>query len=170
MSPDPALGAALAPVREAMLAAARCDADDELSAAVQTAQARLRDAETEAARTRAQARARGVADAAVEVTRQRSRAGAQARSLLLATRRDEYVALRRAARSAVAQLREAPDYPALRERMVAAVRRVLGPDAQVDEVDGGGVIATAPGRRVDYSLASVADQVVDEVAAELESS
>jgi hypothetical protein len=164
MSTDP-----LAPLRAALLAAARQDADRALASAAQTERTRLAAAETEADQTRAQARAHGAADAASVAARQRSNAGARARSLLQAARREEYLALRDAARSATAQLRESPAYPALRERMTSTVRRLLGPDARIEEAAGGGVVATAPGRRVDYTLRSVADRVLDEVAAGVES-
>jgi vacuolar-type H+-ATPase subunit E/Vma4 len=169
MNPDPTLDAALAPVRRALLSAARGDADRDLGAAEEAAQTRLHAAEAEAEQMLDEARAQGEADAAAIVARERSRAGARARELLLAVSRDEYLALRRAARSAVARLTEDPDYPAMRDRMTAAARALLGPDAHINEAEGGGVIATVTGRRVDYSLAGVAEQVTDEVAAELES-
>jgi hypothetical protein len=169
VNPDRPLDAALAPLRAAMLTAARQDADRELDAAAEEERSRLAMAEAEVDQTRAQARARGAADAAAVVARQRSQAQARARSLLLATRRDEYRALRDGARSAMARLHESPEYPELCERMIRTVRGLLGPDAHVEEADGGGVVGTAPGRRVDYTLRRVADRVLDEVATGLES-
>jgi vacuolar-type H+-ATPase subunit E/Vma4 len=169
VSRDPRLEAALAPLRSALLATAQEDADRRLREADEAAHATQAESDASVARGRAAARSRGAADAAAAVTQQRSRAGARARSILLEARREEYLALKQAARSAMAALRDDPSYPAMRERMADAVRRRLGPQAQIDDADGGGVLGRAPGRRVDYSLASLADQAADEVAAELES-
>jgi vacuolar-type H+-ATPase subunit E/Vma4 len=170
MSRDSARPAALEPLRLALLAAATREADRELAAATADADARLAAAEAESARIRAEARDRARAEAALTLARLRAHAHARARSSVLAAQRAAYESLRRAARSAVVALRHDPAYPALRERMTDAVRRRLGPDAQIEEATDGGVVGRADARRVDYSLTTLADRVVDEIAAELVSS
>lgn len=170
MSTDPRLDAALGPLHEALLADAQEEADRLLRRADEAVRATRAEAEASAARGRAVARSRGAADAAATVARQRSQAGSRARAILLEARREEYLALKRAARAAMTSLRADQGYPAMRERMADTVRRLLGPDARIDDAEEGGVIGSAPGRRLDYSLASLAEQMVDEVAAEVESS
>jgi len=57
--------------------------------------------------------------------------------------------------------------PALRGRLVAAVWARLGPDATVLDAAGGGVVGVAAGRRIDLSLAAVAERAVDALGGEV---
>src|ERR1035437_5695471 len=62
-------------------------------------------------------------------------------------------------------LRGGRGYPELLQRLAAAARRDLGEDAEV-EIDPpglGGVRARAGSRRVDYTLASLADRRVEDL-------
>lgn len=158
----------LAPVRAALLAAARQEADRG------EAQARARAAETlTAAAGRADAivsaaRAAGAADAEAVARIDLGRARRAARARTLRARREAYDRLRRESRQAVGRVRDEPGYAAIRATLTAAAQRLLGPDAEVVDAEGGGVIARTGSRRVDLSLRALADRAVDRVAAGLE--
>jgi vacuolar-type H+-ATPase subunit E/Vma4 len=156
----------LVPVQEALLAAARSQAEQILATAQQAAREVLGQAQAQAEEIRAQARARGEANGADLIAAARSRAGRQARAVVLAAVRAEYEALREAARNAVAGLTDDPDYQFVRRRMTVSLRRLLGEEAQVHDAAGGGVVATVPGRSADLSLARLADRAVEDVLAE----
>src|SRR5689334_10550009 len=162
----PGIEDALRPVCEALLAAARRDADRVLRSARTRAEELVADAVRRASAIRDEARCQGEADAAAAVTAERAAARRSARAAVLHAQRDAYEQLRSAARVAVAALREAPDYPALRAGLVAWLHRALGPDAEVRDLPDGGVAGGLDGRRVDYSLAGFADRAVDAVLAE----
>jgi vacuolar-type H+-ATPase subunit E/Vma4 len=161
-----ALTDALDPVRRALVAAARSEAERIRSHASQTARDLVRRAQAQASEIRSQARARGAAESAELIAAQRSRAARQARAIVLAAERAEYEALRSAARQAVVALRDEPDYQFVRRRMDVVLRRLLGDEAQLHDANEGGVVATAPGRTADLSLARLADRAVDTVVAE----
>jgi len=165
---DPALVAALAPVRAALLAAARHDATRVWERAHATAERALADAAQEAARIRAQAIEQGAADAAGTLAAERAQARRAARATVLAAQREAYEAIRAQARAAVRARPDEPGYPAIRSRLVRDVRRLLGPEAAVRDGTGGGVVGEDGRRRVDYSLAGFADRAVDAVLADLE--
>ncbi len=163
---DPVLAAALAPVREALLASARREAEGLRSRADLAAERTIADASALAARLRGEARAQGAADAAAAVASERARAGRQAREIVLRARRDEFETLRADVRRELARVREDPDYPHARLRMINVVRGLLGSDVRLEDGDEGGVVGAAPGRRVDCSLALFADRAVETVIAE----
>lgn len=183
MSVDPTLSAALEPVRRALLAAAAAEnarvlADVDAQAAVEIAAARSR-ADAAVAR----ARAEGAADAAIALAGARARARRRARATVLRAHRQSYLRLREASRAAARRLLDQPGYANLPDRLaaaaVAAVAR-LEPGAAGHAVPGGtvgsivtrnaggGVVAEAAGRRVDYSLDGFADRAVDELGPDLE--
>ncbi len=157
---------ALAPVCEALLAAARAGADRVTGQAEADASAMLAAASAQAAQILAAARTGGTADAAAAMAAEQARARRQARAAVLRARREAYERLRTQARAAVAELVHQPGYARLRARLATVARAALGPEADVRDADGGGVIGTVPGRRVDLSLARFADRAVDAVAAE----
>jgi hypothetical protein len=64
-------------------------------------------------------------------------------------------------------LHEAPDYAELHDGLERRARELLGPDADVTPDPRGGVIATAPGRLVDLSLAAIAARTVDALGEEV---
>jgi vacuolar-type H+-ATPase subunit E/Vma4 len=160
--------AALAPVREALLAAARADAAGIRAGAEERATQVVAAARKEADELREAARAQGAEDGTAALAAARTRARRLARAAVLRARSEAYEALRAGGRGAVVALTTDADYPRLRERLAAAARTAAGPESRVREADGGGVVAEAPGRRVDYSLAGFADRAVDTLAAELE--
>jgi hypothetical protein len=157
--------AALAPVRAALLAAARRDADATVAAADADAAATLADARRRADAVLAEAREQGVAEAAAELAAARAGALRDARAAVLAARRDAYEQLRAAARQAVAEFAAAPG---VRDRLVARVHAALGPAAEITDAPGGGVVGRSGRRRIDLSAAGFADRAVEVVAADRE--
>jgi vacuolar-type H+-ATPase subunit E/Vma4 len=157
---------ALAPVQEALLEAARAEAEQILARAQQSAREVVRLARAQAEDIRAQARAGGVADADALVAAARSRARRRARFVVLAAVRAEYEALREAARPAVAALTDEADYQRVRRQMAMSLRRLLGEEAKVRDAAGGGVVATAPGCSAELSFTRLADRAVDAVLAD----
>lgn len=160
----PDLAAQLAPVREALLAAARSDAAAILDRAEAAAAATVAAGAEAAARIREEARAQGVASGTAAAAASRVQARRAARAEVLKARREAYERLRTAARQDLARLRADPEYPLLRRRMATALTRILGGDARLREGVEGGLIGEVPGRRIDWSLATLADRVVQQVA------
>jgi vacuolar-type H+-ATPase subunit E/Vma4 len=160
---DPALVAALAPVRDALRAAAAAQARGTVDQARSAAATTLATARAEADRIRATARDSGRADAAAALAIERARVARQARAVVLTARRQAYETLHQRAREAVGRLCEDRDYPAMRGALVGVARAALGGGAAVREADGGGILAEVPDRRVDLSLAGFAARAVEEV-------
>ncbi|MFY1670255.1 hypothetical protein ACN27G_09880 [Plantactinospora sp. WMMB334] len=154
------LDAALAAVREALLARARAEADHVRERAGADARQEVAGARAEADRIRRSARAEGTAGAATANAIARGQAARQARALVLAERREAYERLRRAAREAVARI---GTEPGVREQLVLAVRAALGPDARIVDTPDGGVRGVTGDRRLDLSLTGFADRAVDAV-------
>lgn len=168
MAPDDALVTALGPVRDALLATARRDADATLDNATSAAARILADASAEANEVIALARSRGAAEADAGVDAERARARREAHARVLAARREAYEELGRAAREALAEVRAEPGYRLVLRHMADGARHLLGPEVTLGDGDDGGVVAEAPGRRVDYSLRGYADRAVLAVAAAAE--
>ncbi|MCD0484521.1 hypothetical protein LO771_19495 [Streptacidiphilus sp. ASG 303] len=156
----PAAGAAaLEPVRAALLAAARAEAAAALAAAEEDAAALLRAARAEAAALLAEARRQGGADGRAERAAALGRARRAARTAELAARRAAWEELHRLTAARVRALPAAAD-PAVRAGLARYARRLLGPGAEVGEAPSGGVVARAPGRRVDLGLDALAARVL----------
>ena len=136
----------LAPVREALLAAARAQAAQVGAAADAEAAQVLAGAQAQADALCARAREQGTADATSTVMRDRARARREARTVVLSARREAYELLMLDARAAVGALAAEPGYAALRDTLTAAARQALGPRAKIRDADGGGILAeTADG-------------------------
>ncbi|MFR9799093.1 hypothetical protein ACL02U_24850 [Streptomyces sp. MS06] len=157
--------AALAPVRERLLADARADAEALLAAADADAAARRAAAEEQAAGILAEARRQGAADAEAVRGAQLARAARAARARDLAARRACWEELRRQVADGARALQGTPAYPELRRRLAAHARQALGPGARIGEAPGGGVTGRAPGRRIDCSLTALASRTLDLVPA-----
>ena len=151
---------ALEPLRAALLARARAGAAAAVAAADADAAATLRAAREEAAAITAEARALGERDAAILGAAERSRANRRARATVLAAQAAVYDELRRRAREAVRQLRNAPDYPVLVARLRAEALAALGDGATVTELPDGGIVGEVDGRRADLGLVALADQAL----------
>jgi vacuolar-type H+-ATPase subunit E/Vma4 len=167
---DKGLANALDPVRQALLAWARADADAIRTNSEADAHATLSAATAQAERIRSEARRQGTADADAAIDTDRSAARRAAQALVLRARREAYERLRAAAREKVRALRDEPDFPAARERLVHAVRKALGPEAMISQAADGGVVGVTAGRRLDLSLGGFADRVTDAVLAAEEQS
>ena len=157
----------LAALQSALLHRARRDAEAAVAAADVEADRVLHTARAEADAMLADARAKGAADGAAALAGERSRAEREARSVLLAAQRTAHDQARRAARDAVAELRHDPVYPTLIDVLGGRARRELGPMAVVIELPGGGLIAEVDGRRIEYALTDLADDVMDRLADEV---
>jgi hypothetical protein len=162
----PTVEASLAPVRQALLAAARRDAARIRAAARADARRVLADAADRARAITAEARDQGAAMAERMAAADLARSRRAARAIVLRAERESYEALRAAARAAVARLVEDPGYPVHRAAMVRALRRTLGPDVVVTDHRDGGVSGAGDHRRIDYSLGGLADRALRVVLAE----
>jgi vacuolar-type H+-ATPase subunit E/Vma4 len=152
---------ALAPLVSALLDRARQDAQDTLSDADRDAGAIVAGARAEADALLADARAKGVAEGAAVAAAARTRAEREARRIILETRSSTREDLRHAVRQAVAELRHDPQYPDIIEALRARATHELGPDLTVTLLEGGGILAEAGSRRVEYSLGALADDLLD---------
>ncbi|MFJ6486498.1 MULTISPECIES: hypothetical protein [unclassified Streptomyces] len=156
----------LEPARAELLRVAHEAADSLLAEAAEDARRTLASGSDKAAatleRARRQGRADGAAFAAGEVVRARRRAYA----LELQARKEVYEDLRRRVIDGV--LHAPTDHAALRARLEARARDLLGPGASVTAVADGGVLAEAPGRRVDLTLTSLAERALERAGPEAE--
>jgi vacuolar-type H+-ATPase subunit E/Vma4 len=160
---------ALLPVRAGLLRAAQTDAEALLAGAEREATALLDQARAEARTIIDEARLQGDADGAETARGILVRARREARSRTLTARRESYEELRGVAAERVRELRGTAGYPSLRERLEHRARVLLGPAAEVTEHSDGGVLAQAPGRRVDLSLTALADRALDRMGGEVRS-
>jgi vacuolar-type H+-ATPase subunit E/Vma4 len=165
-TPD-ALVMALQPVRDDVIAAGGHDSAEALAAARAAAAATLAAATEQARQTSENARSRGRDDAAAYLAIQRSRRAMRVRADALRAHRTEYDELKSAALEAVAALRTSPDDSELRRSLVGIAHAALGPGATVADSPDGGVVATAPGRRLDLSLTRLAERAFETVMDEL---
>lgn len=164
------LDESLGPVRHALLADAEADAERIVAEAERAADELVGEAE------------RG-ADAAIENSRRHAEASrrAQADQALARARREAHLIIQQARadlrrqlvdriQTAAESLRDDARYPALLDHLEDLARSQLGDDAliQRDPVPGGGIVATAGGRRVDYRLHVLADRALDAIADEVE--
>ncbi len=158
----------LAPVRSALLARAHADAAALLAQADDDVAAEVAQARRRADTVRADAAARGTAEAEAVMRSEMTRARREARTVLLRARRQARDRLRSEVGQRLAELRDDPAYPRIRARLEARARDSLGADAVVEEDPSGGLVARAGSRRVVYSFAALADQVLEDLGAELE--
>jgi vacuolar-type H+-ATPase subunit E/Vma4 len=150
---------------EGLRAEARDDAARLLAEADLDAEATLRRAREEATAIVERARAEGRVEGRIAAGREEAQLQLTVRMSVLAAQRASFEAFRERARRAALELRREPGYGDLLERLAAAARRDLGPDAEVevDPPDAGGVRARAGTRRVDLTLAAIADRCIDDL-------
>jgi hypothetical protein len=153
---------ALAPVRRAITEAARRREQEALDRAGAEADAVLAAAAAEAGDLLAQARAEGARTGAEQAALEAARVRRDAHRTVLAARTAARADLSRRVAAAVEALSTDPRYPALRARLAAECRDRLGPDAEVVEAPGGGVVGRAGSRRLDLSLAVLAALAAEE--------
>jgi len=158
----PGTGDGLAPVRDALLAAADAEAGQVLATAEAAAREMRDAADRQAVAIGAQARADGEAAAEQVLVTERARDRREAHHLALQARRRAWEELRRQAHAAVEALATEPGYPELTARLADIARAKLGDADQiiVDGPDGPGVVARAGRRRVDLRLTVLADRAL----------
>jgi vacuolar-type H+-ATPase subunit E/Vma4 len=166
-SPPPGADGALEPVRAWLLGAARTDGRRLRAEAAAEADRLLDRARAEAAAILAEAREQGTAEGAALGAAEQARSRRHARRLLLEAERQAYDELRARSRAAARALRDDPGYPALRERLARLAQAAAGPGAVVSDHPDGGVVAEAPGVRVDCSLDGLAARAVDALGGEV---
>jgi vacuolar-type H+-ATPase subunit E/Vma4 len=159
-TPSPGAGGALEPVRAWLLAAARAEAEHLVAEAAADAERLLEGARTETDAILAEARAQGAAEGSALAAAEQARGRRLARRLVLEAERRAYEELRARSHAAVRALRQDPGYPALRERLTRLARAAAGPGARVSEHPDGGVVAEAPGIRVDCTLDGLAERAI----------
>jgi vacuolar-type H+-ATPase subunit E/Vma4 len=159
----------LDPVREALLAQARRDADVLVQQAADRAEARVAEAEGEIEAQILRARAEGESAAELEAATELARAGRRARAHVLGAQRAVYDDVRRRAHDTARELRSSPGYPELVERLASRARAELGPEAEIErDPPAGGVLARAGNRRLDYTLPVLTELALAEHAADIE--
>jgi vacuolar-type H+-ATPase subunit E/Vma4 len=155
-------------VRDALLAGARQEASALLAEADAESAARVREAEQQGEEIRDRARAEGEADARTVLVAERARARRQARAVVLAAQSEVRDELGRRVHEALARLRDDPAFPEMQGRLEAQARALLGDRARLTPHPSGGCTAEAPGRRVEVTLAAVADRELERLGPELE--
>jgi vacuolar-type H+-ATPase subunit E/Vma4 len=154
-SPIP-VPAALGPVRDELLRAARADARALLARADRDAENLLARARAEAAALLEEARRRGEADGVSAARDVLAHARREARGRELAARREAYEELGRRVLDHVRELRDSPDHPAVLTALRTRAHRLLGPGAEITVQPDGGLVARRDGRLLDYSLDTLA--------------
>jgi vacuolar-type H+-ATPase subunit H len=146
---------ALAPLREALLDAARADAARALEEAERDADRTVAEARERASATLEDARRRGRADGASRLATARAATRRDARAVVLRAQRAAYEGLRAAAVDAVSQDLSGDEG---RNRVRSLVEGTLGPDAELVDGPDGELHGRAPdGRVVDVSAARLVD-------------
>ncbi|HZP51325.1 hypothetical protein [Actinocrinis sp.] len=158
---------ALDPVRDRLLQRARADAEKLVGEARIEAAATIAAAEARSRTILDQARARGAALAAADTAELLTAARREARALDLAAQRAVYDAVRDGIEHGIRALRDSADYPAVRAALEHRARDALGSEAVIVDDEGGGVTATARGRRLDLSLPAIAARAVDGLGEEV---
>ena len=159
--------AALAPVRAALLARARAEAEAAVRAAQEEANRTLAEGDAQARALVEQGRREGAADAEAALATERSRTRRRCRGLVLRAQRAAYDALRAATQEQVAGLRDDPAWPAMRAGLAVRARHLLGPAAELAEVPDGVVARDGP-RSADLTLSSLADARLEGLGPEVE--
>lgn len=152
---------ALAPVREALQAAAQTQAAELHDGARREVDALLASARAQAEKIIADAARDGEAAARAEAALRSSRIRREAHELVLARRSSVLAELRRQLRARASALQEDPRYPAFVARLREQCVDLLGPAATVSVSPEGGVIAAAGSRSLDLSLPVLAELALD---------
>ena len=163
----PGSSTALDPVRAALLSQAHSDAQTVLADARRRAEDDRATARVRAAQILEAGREIGEQQAGAAAARHLARRRRDARDTTLATQRALYDELRRRCRGAARALREAPDYPVLRQHLIERAHAVLGRDASRRESPDGGVVAEAGSRQLDLSLPTLVDDELDRIGGEV---
>jgi vacuolar-type H+-ATPase subunit E/Vma4 len=152
----------LAPVRAALLADARADAEHSIRSAEREAADVVARADREASALRDEARRQGEDDARAVLVTAHARARRHARAVEMAAQREAYDELRRRVVEAAPLLRDDPGYPVWRAGLEQRARLATGPGATVTEPEVGGVVAVSAsgGRRFGCTLVDAAEEAL----------
>lgn len=153
--------AALAPVRDHLLAEAREEAGRIVAAARAEAEAITEQARQAGEGTVLAARSEGAAAGAALAAAERGRGRARARAIVLAARREAQLRLREEIAAALARLPDEPGYAGLLSRLSALAADAAGPGASVARSPAGGVVARSGQVVVDCSLPRLADLAIE---------
>jgi vacuolar-type H+-ATPase subunit E/Vma4 len=159
----------LGPVRRALLEDARAAAAQVLGAARAEAQQIVAGAQQESDEAVERARQRAAAAARALSEQAQAAARRDAHGTVLRAEADLHLQLAAEVYAAAERLAQDPRYPLLLDHLEGLARSQLGEEAVVtrDPQPGGGVVATAGGRRVDYRLRALADLAMAAVADEM---
>jgi vacuolar-type H+-ATPase subunit E/Vma4 len=160
---------ALAPLREALVEAARVRVDEIEHAARVDAEAALKAANRERGRIRDEAGAEGIREATAAAALVSARGRRAADERLLAQREAIRSELGDRVRVAVATLTTDSRYPDILEHLTARAQRILGPTAVVTVHEEGGVTAAAGTHTLDLTLSTLAAHKLDTMSTELAS-
>jgi cell division septum initiation protein DivIVA len=155
-----AIGEAVRPVADALVAEAERRSREILAAAADDARDVVDEATHAASSILDQARADGDAAAHRGATTMLVDAQREAGRLVFAARRGAYDAVRSDALAELARRRHTAEVAALRSRLARAARGQLGADATVTDDDGCGVVAVLGNRRVDLRGEVLVDRVL----------
>ncbi|MEU1799457.1 hypothetical protein [Streptomyces sp. NPDC019937] len=155
---------ALAPVRAELLRTARAEARETRDRADREAAALIGEARARARAIVEEAHRQGEREGSAAARGIKAGARRDARMRELAAREAAYEELSRRALAHVCQKWGRAGLDRLRER----ARALLGPDAEITEIPGAGVVARAPGRRVDCTADSLTARALDRLGAEVE--
>jgi len=163
-------GVTLAPLREALIAAAHRDAESVRAEAAAAVEAELAAARADAGVLVERARAEALERAELEARSREAAQRREAQGRVLRARREAYEALRDEAVAAVLRLRDDPGYEALLDRLEAGARERLGADSTVqrDPPGVGGVIAHDGQRLIDATLPALAERALEALGSGVE--
>jgi len=153
--------AALDPVRQSLQESAKAQAEQVRVQARSQVEGLLAKAKLEAQQIRDSAAAEGEAAANSDAGLRSARVRRQAHEIVLAQQESLRLELVRQVRQAATALRKSPEYPRLMKNLTERVEALLGSDAIVEESPHGGVIAREGSRRVDLSLPTLAEQILE---------
>lgn len=159
----------LEPVRRALLADAAAQAEALVEAAARDVEASIAEVEQECDEQVAEIEQRAARASRASLEQRIAGARADAHDAVLAARARTHDRLVEAAHAAAIDMRRDPHYPALLDHFERLAREQLGANAVIrrDPTPGGGIVAELGSRRVDYSLAQLADRALDILADEV---
>ena len=162
--------AALAPVADALVEAARARAQAERGGAEEDARTEFARARAEAEQMLVEARADGEEAAERSAGAQLAMARREAHETILAARRRAYDTLRSNAIKSLERQAASPEGRQLAERLVSLVRKRVGPSASVhrDGSDALAAVAEAGNRRAALGPSALVDWVLESLATEIE--
>lgn len=157
----------LAPVREAILAEARAQADAMLADADSDVAEMVSAANDRAGEIRSLARAQGRADATRYLAGERARSRREARGIVLNAQRRVWDGLRRRCQEAVLTLRDDPAYQDRLSGVLHHGTQSQGDDVVVVELSDG-VVLESSHRRTSYTLTDLAQDALQRLGPDVE--